>query len=479
MEDVLAGLQVLHEVREAPGCLEHLLHGWIFALVEELDLQALGQEGQLLEAFGQRLPLELDLLEDLPVRPERDRGAGLPAGLPPGQPLGRLAASERLRPRVAVPLDLDDEPFGERVHDRDPHPVQAARDAVTPAPELPAGVQGGQDDLQGRPAVLGVGDGLHRDAPAVVCHPDAAVREERHHDPVTEPGHGLVDRVVHDLVDQVMQTPRAGGPDVHPGPESDVLDALQNRDVGGGVPSVTPGLVVLPRCRQRPSTSPHMAAHAAADEGPHAGKLHPDSTNEPGPMPGSQTGCFALRYKPFRGSGRTTICTVRTSSEPRLRLARLAISRARNRACAPHGPVLAATTNTPPSRLTGADSEARRGPTTASQSEASRPMGSPRANVRSRRSPSTTSPIGVSCMVRSSRRPRPANRSATWPARFGSRAENGSSRSKTGDSSTSAWIALPRPRRRHSAAAQASPWEAKARAPRSRTASSRSSRCGP
>jgi hypothetical protein len=40
-----------------------------------------------------------------------------------------------------------------------------------------------------------------------------------------------------------------------------VLDALQNRDVGGGIPSVTPGLVVLLLCRQRPSTSPHMAAH--------------------------------------------------------------------------------------------------------------------------------------------------------------------------------------------------------------------------
>src|SRR6266545_4744430 len=75
--------------------------------------------------------------------------------------------------------------------------------------------------------------------------------------------------------------------------------------------------------------------------------------------------------------------------------------------------------------------------------------------------------------------PRPASRSATWPPRFGSRAENGSSRSRTGGSPTSPWMALPKPRRRHSAAAQASPWEAKARAPRSRTASSRSSRCWP
>src|SRR5213083_302297 len=75
--------------------------------------------------------------------------------------------------------------------------------------------------------------------------------------------------------------------------------------------------------------------------------------------------------------------------------------------------------------------------------------------------------------------PRPASRSATWPPLLGSRAENGSSRSRTGGSPTSAWMALARPRRRHRAAAQASPWEAKARAPRSRTASSRSSRCGP
>ena len=44
-------------------------------------------------------------------------------------------------------------------------------------------------------------------------------------------GHGLVDGVVHDLVDEVVETSDAGGADVHPGPLADGLEALQDLDV--------------------------------------------------------------------------------------------------------------------------------------------------------------------------------------------------------------------------------------------------------
>ncbi len=75
--------------------------------------------------------------------------------------------------------------------------------------------------------------------------------------------------------------------------------------------------------------------------------------------------------------------------------------------------------------------------------------------------------------------PRSRSRSPTSRWRRGSSAENGSSSSRTGRSRTSSATALASPSRRHKAAAQASPWLAKLRAPRSRTASVRSSRCGP
>jgi hypothetical protein len=46
---------------------------------------------------------------------------------------------------------------------------------------------------------------------------------------------GFVNRVVDNLVDQVMQAPRAGGPDVHAGALSNGLETLENLNVAGSV----------------------------------------------------------------------------------------------------------------------------------------------------------------------------------------------------------------------------------------------------
>ncbi len=45
------------------------------------------------------------------------------------------------------------------------------------------------------------------------------------------PGEGFVDRVVDDLVDEVVQAARAGGADVHAGPLADRLEAFEDLDV--------------------------------------------------------------------------------------------------------------------------------------------------------------------------------------------------------------------------------------------------------
>ena len=106
--------------------------------------------------------------------------------------LGRLALLQRalrraalvvLRPDVAVAADLDVELLRQRVDHRDADAVQAAGDLVAAAvAELAAGVQDGQDDLDGRLALL-----LHHrdgDAAAVVDDRDRVVRVDRDVDPV-------------------------------------------------------------------------------------------------------------------------------------------------------------------------------------------------------------------------------------------------------------------------------------------------------
>src|SRR3990170_8526605 len=67
---------------------------------------------------------------------------------------------------------------------------------------------------------------------------------------------------------------------------------------------------------------------------------------------------------PYHRSGRTTTTTLSTGLPRRVSFVFRRISPARNRACAPHGPVVADTVRTPFSNAAGAVSEARRGPPT-------------------------------------------------------------------------------------------------------------------
>src|SRR5207249_6565353 len=103
------------------------------------------------------------------------------------------------------------------------------------AAELATGVQHGENDLEGGAAILATRDRLDRDAPAVVEHARRAVRVQRDDDLVAVARHGFVDRVVDDLIDEVMQASRTGGPDVHAGTLPARLAALVDLEAAGAV----------------------------------------------------------------------------------------------------------------------------------------------------------------------------------------------------------------------------------------------------
>ena len=204
------------------------------ALVDQLDLQAAGEERRLAQPLGQGLEVELDLFEDLEVGEEGDLGAVLLGRGALGQLRHRFAALVVLRPDVAVAADLQVQALGKGVDDGDADAVQAAGDLVAaPVPELAAGVEDGQHDLGRRFALLG--HRLDRDAAAVVLDRAAVVRVEDDADAVAVAGEGLVDRVVDDLVDEVVKAARAGRADVHAGPFADRFQPLEDGDVLGAV----------------------------------------------------------------------------------------------------------------------------------------------------------------------------------------------------------------------------------------------------
>ena len=212
-----------------PGLLLHrVVIGRVDPLVGQGDGQAPVQEGHLLEPPRERLEVVVGGLEDVLVGPERDRGPGVLGRLVLGQrrlgnPVGVLLPED-----VALAAHLDVQAGGQRVDHRDAHAVQAAGDGVAAAPELAAGVQHGEHDLDAGLALAG--DDVHGDAAAVVHDPDPAVGQQRHLDPVAVAGQGLVDRVVHDLVDQVVQATLTGRPDVHARPLAHGVQPLEDCD---------------------------------------------------------------------------------------------------------------------------------------------------------------------------------------------------------------------------------------------------------
>ena len=241
-------VQVLHEVDDAAVVLEGRLEA-LAALVAEADLEAPGEERHLAEALLERRAVVLDRLEDLQVREERDARAA---------PVGRLAARElrdrratlvRLLVLVAVTPDGQVKPLGQRVHHRDADAVQSAGDLVAAAvAELAAGVEDREHDLGCRPALLLVH--LHGDAAAVVGDRDAVVRVDRDLDLGGLARERLVDRVVHHLVDQMVQPALARRADVHARPLAHGLEALQDRDVLGAVGAVRSAVLLLGLLRQ-------------------------------------------------------------------------------------------------------------------------------------------------------------------------------------------------------------------------------------
>ena len=149
---------------------------------------------------------------------------------------GRRALHQRAGPAVRVflgpgepvALDLHLHAGGQRVHHRDADAVQAAGHRVRLAVELAAGVQRGQDDLDGRALLDRVP--VDRDATAVVEDAHPAVGHQRHDDRVADTGHRLVDRVVHHLLDQVVEPALPGRTDVHSGALANCFQTLENSD---------------------------------------------------------------------------------------------------------------------------------------------------------------------------------------------------------------------------------------------------------
>ena len=109
--------------------------------------------------------------------------------------------------------------------------MQAARHliaGIVPA-KFTARVQDRKNDRHGRNAHLRLN--VNRDAASVVRNANAVSLLNGHLNVITEAGQRLINGVINDLVDQMMQTARARGADIHTRTFADGLQPLQYLDL--------------------------------------------------------------------------------------------------------------------------------------------------------------------------------------------------------------------------------------------------------
>ena len=200
---------------------------------------------------------------------------------------------------IAVAPDLDVEPLGQRVDDRHADAVQTAGDLVAAAsPNLPPACSTvSTTSTAGRCSFSMIATGMPRPLSATVTELSGWIVTAT---VVAVTGQRLVDRVVDDLVDEVVQSARPGRADVHARALADRLEPLEDGDVLGvvacfllGAPC---GAIVI---RQRSSDDIETPRYRASSGAPGRRKLVyiRIAQRTPEDRPSAETICLQKRKK--------------------------------------------------------------------------------------------------------------------------------------------------------------------------------------
>ena len=232
------GVEVLHELFQTLFRIEMILARLallVGTFVVEVQTDALVQERQFAQTVGQNLVFVFGGMgEDRAVGLEGDDRTAVRTFADHLDLRGRGALAVCLAVDLAVAaVDLGDQQRRKRVDARDADAVQTSRDLVAALVELTAGVEHRQHHFERRFALLLVVVG--RNASAVVLDGDRVVLVDRHVDVGAVACQRLVDRVVHDLVNQVVKTLFADVADVHGRTLAHRFEALEDLDVRRGV----------------------------------------------------------------------------------------------------------------------------------------------------------------------------------------------------------------------------------------------------
>ena len=230
----LGFIHLADETDDAVGFMEGLCLRGLRPPVLIDDGQGRVQIGRLVQAALDILLPETGLFKDLGIGQEIDPGPGLfSPDLSHDRQQAVLQFCDRDAPFIGILIDqsalgyLNGQAFGQGIDDRRAHAVQAAAGLVGIVVKFAAGMERSENDTLGADAQFVHTD---RDAASVVRYRTGPVRFQCDGDRIAEARQVFVHRVVHDLIDQVIQSPGGYRADIHARPGPDRFQAFQDPD---------------------------------------------------------------------------------------------------------------------------------------------------------------------------------------------------------------------------------------------------------
>ena len=225
VQHILAAVHVFDEALDATGKGEVLRLS--VPLIDQLDLDAVVQKRELANAPSEYVVVKLDVRERRRRRHEVHLGSPALGQTDDGQRCDGDTVAKLHLMRLAVTPDLELQPLGQPVDDRDAYAVQPAGNLVRVLIEFTAGVELRHHDFSGGAFELVAFLHVGRNSAAVIDHRHGVVRVNDDLDVVAITGERFVDRVVQHLEHHVVQAGAVGRvSDVHAGALAHGLEAL-------------------------------------------------------------------------------------------------------------------------------------------------------------------------------------------------------------------------------------------------------------
>ena len=206
-----------------------ILDCFIGAFIGNADPQTGSQKCLFPHTGMQDLIVINGIIEHLRIRLEGNFRSGLVSFTHDGHFLGDMTPGKLHFIDVAFLIYPYPQPFGQGIYNRRTNTVQTAGNFITATAEFTAGMQHGKYNFQRR--LSGLCLDINRDTTTIVGDSNGITGIDGHSNIFTVSGQSFIDRVIHDLIDQVMQTGRGSRTDIHTGTFPHCFQTLQNLDL--------------------------------------------------------------------------------------------------------------------------------------------------------------------------------------------------------------------------------------------------------